>query len=255
MEQTVLFEVREHVAYVTLNRPDKKNAINRAMRKAIQDAYVRIKNDADIWAAVLTGNGTVFCSGKDLLEKVSPADEDGSVMSNDELYMYQRFIYKPFVLALNGPCLAQGGGFALNADIVIFSERASIGWPQVKRGISSVSGPTFLPHAVPWNQAMACLMRGKFIEAQDALRLGLANEVAPHDQLLGVAERWVREVLENAPLAVHAIKEAARRGQELPVVDRMYLARDIANHVLLSEDAKEGVLAFREKRKPVWKGK
>lgn len=255
MEQTVLFEVREHVAYITLNRPDKKNAINRAMRKEVQDAYMRVKNDADIWAAVLTGNGSVFCAGKDLLEKVRPEDEDGSVMSNDELYMYQRFIYKPFVLALNGPCLAQGGGFALNADIVIFSERASIGWPQVKRGISSVSGPTFLPHAIPWNQAMGYLMRGKFIEAEEALRLGLANEVVPHDQLLEAAERWVRELLENAPLAVHAIKEAAQRGRELPVVDRMYLARDIANKVLLSEDAKEGVLAFKEKRKPVWKGR
>jgi enoyl-CoA hydratase/carnithine racemase len=255
MEQTVLFEVRDHVAYITLNRPEKKNAINRAMRKEVQDAYVRVKNDPDIWAAVLTGAGAVFCSGKDLFERLDPADEDGSVMSNDELYMYQRFIYKPFVLALNGPCLAQGGGFALNADIVVFSERASIGWPQVKRGISSVSGPTFLPHAVPWNQAMACLMRGRFIEAEDALRLGLANEVVPHGELMAAAERWVREILENAPLAVHAIKEAARRGQELPVVDRTYLSRDIANRVLLSEDSKEGVRAFREKRAPVWKGR
>lgn len=255
MEKTVLFEVRDHVAYITLNRPDKKNAIDRAMRKALQDAYVRVKSDPDIWAVVLTGTGSVFCSGKDLLEKIEPADEDGSVMSNDELYMFQRFIYKPFVLALNGPCLAQGGGFALNADIVIFSERASIGWPQVKRGISSVSGPSFLPHAIPWNQAMACLMRGKFIDAEAALRLGLANEVVPHEQLLSTAERWVREILENAPLAVQAIKEAGQRGRELPVVDRTYLARDIANRVLLSADAKEGVLAFREKRRPRWQGR
>src|SRR5690606_24954264 len=128
--------------------PDKKNAINRAMRKEVQDAYVRVKNDPNIWAAVLTGNGEVFCAGKDLMEKIRPEDDDGTVMSNDELYMFQRDIYKPIILALNGPCLAQGGGFALNADIVIFSERASIGWPQVKRGISSVSGPSFLAHAI-----------------------------------------------------------------------------------------------------------
>ncbi|TCT09600.1 enoyl-CoA hydratase/isomerase family protein [Paralcaligenes ureilyticus] len=255
MEKTVLFEVRERVAYITLNRPDKKNAINRAMRKEIQDAYLRVKTDPGIWAAVLTGNGEVFCSGKDLMEKNLPEDDDGSIMSNDELYLFQRFIYKPIVLALNGPCLAQGGGFALNADIVVFSERASIGWPQVKRGISSVSGPSFLPHAIPWNQAMACLMRGKFIEADEALRLGIANEVVPHGQLLQVAERWAREILENAPLAVCAIKEAARRGQEIPAMDRMYQARDVANRVLLSQDSKEGITAFKEKRKANWVGR
>jgi enoyl-CoA hydratase len=255
MGTAVLFDTRDHVAYITLNRPEKKNAINRAMRKEIQDAYFRVKNDPDIWAVVVTGNGDVFCAGKDLFEKNDPADDDGSVMTNDELYLLQRFIYKPFVLALNGPCLAQGAGFALNADIVVFSERACIGWPQVKRGISSVSGPSYLPHAIPWNQAMACLMRGRFIEAADALRLGLANEVTPPGQLLPAAERWVREILDNAPLAVSAIKEAARRGQELPVVDRMYLARDIANRVLLSADAAEGVAAFREKRAPAWAGK
>lgn len=255
MNDTVLFEIRERVAYITLNRPEKKNAINRAMRKELQDAYVRVKNDPDIWAAVLSANGEVFCAGKDLLEKLRPEDEDGSVMSNDELYLFQRFIYKPIVLALNGPCLAQGGGFVLNADIVICSERASIGWPQVRRGISSVSGPSFLPHAVPWNQAMAYLMRGMPIPADAALKLGIANEVVPHEELLPAAERWVRQILENAPLAVCAVKEAARRGQEIPVMTRMYQARDIANRVLLSEDSKEGIAAFREKRKAEWAGR
>ena len=85
--------------------------------------------------------------------------------SNDELYLFLRNTYKPFIVALNGPCLAQGGGIALNADIIIMSERASIGWPQVKRGISSVSGPCFLPHAISWNIAMGYLMRGKFYRA------------------------------------------------------------------------------------------
>lgn len=253
MNSTVLFEVRDHVAVITLNRPEKKNAINRAMRKEVQDAFIRVRYDADIWGAVITGNGETFCSGKDLLEKLP--DEDGEVMSNDELYLYLRFIYKPILSALNGAALAQGAGFALNSDIVIMAENASIGWPQVRRGISSVSGPSYIPHAIPWNQAMGFLMRGRFIEAADAYRFGIANEVVPRERLMETAHRWMAEIMENAPLAVQAIKEAARRGQELPVKDRMYLARDIANHVLLSEDAKEGILAFREKRKPVWKGR
>jgi enoyl-CoA hydratase/carnithine racemase len=253
MGTAVIFEVHDHVATVTLNRPDKKNAINRAMRKEVQDAFVRIKYDAGIWAAIITGNGEVFCSGKDLLEKLP--DDDGEVMSNDELYLYLRFIYKPVVVALNGPALAQGAGFALNSDIVIMAENASIGWPQVKRGISSVSGPSYIPHAIPWNQAMGYLMTARFISAADAYRFGIANEVVPRERLMEAAHRWMGEILQNAPLAVAAMKEAARRGQELGVSDRMYLARDIANHVLLSEDAKEGIQAFKEKRKPVWKGR
>lgn len=255
MGEAVDYAVRDHVAYVTLNRPDKKNAINRAMRKEIQDAFTDVKCNPEIWLAILTANGDTFCSGKDLFEKIPPEMEKGDVMSNDELYLFQRNTFKPFIIALNGACLAQGGGFALNADIVVMSERASIGWPQVKRGISSVSGPSFLPHAVPWNIAMAYLMRGKFINAEEAYRLGLANEVVPHDQLMPAAERWARELMESAPLAVHAIKEAGRRGLEVPVETRVYMARDVANRVLLSDDAKEGVLAFREKRAPKWKGR
>jgi crotonobetainyl-CoA hydratase len=236
-----------------LNRPTAKNALNRAMRKALQDAYTDVKYSEKIWVAILTGAGDVFCSGKDLFE--GAPEDDGIVMSNDELYIFQRNIYKPIILAINGPCLAQGGGFALNADILIMSERASLGWPQVRRGISSVSGPTLLPHAIPWNQAMGYLMRGKFIPADECLRLGIANEVVQHDQLMATAERWAAEIMENAPLAVHAIKEAARRGQEIPFDKRAFLARDVADRVLLSDDSKEGVRAFKEKRKPVWKGR
>lgn len=255
MGEAVIYDVRDHIAYITLNRPDKKNAINRAMRKEIQDAFMDVRFNPDIWVAILTANGDSFCSGKDLFEKIPPEMEKGDVMSNDELYLFQRNTHKPFIVALNGVCLAQGGGFALNADIVVMSERASIGWPQVRRGISSVSGPSFLPHAVPWNIAMAYLMRGKFISAGEAYRLGLANEVVPHERLLETAERWAREIMENAPLAVHAIKEAGRRGLEVPVETRVYMARDVANRVLLSEDSKEGILSFKEKRKPIWKGR
>ena len=252
MESTVLYEVRDHVAYITLNRPEKKNAMHRQMVREIEKAFVDVKFNSDVWVAILTGSGDTFCSGKDLFEKYVP---DGSTMTADEIYLFMRNIYKPFIVALNGAALAGGGGFAMTADIVVMSERASIGWPQVKRGISSQSGPSFFAHAIPWNQAMGYLMRGKFVSAQDALKLGIANEVVPHEQLMEAAERWAREIAENAPLAVHGIKEAGRRGQDLAVADRMYVAREVANRVLLSEDSKEGILAFREKRKPQWKAR
>lgn len=248
----VIYEVKDHIAWITLNRPEKRNAINRAMRKEVQEAYIDVNHNPDIWLAIICARGEVFCAGKDLIE--TQPEDDGEVMSNDELYLFQRQIYKPIICALNGPCFAQGGGFALNADIVIMSEKASIGWPQVKRGISSVSGPTLCAQSIPWNQAMGYLMRGRPIPAAECYRFGIANEVVPHDELIPAAERWAVEILENAPIAVRGIKEAARRGEHLPFVDRMYMARDIADRVLLSEDADEGILAFKEKRPPHWRG-
>lgn len=247
-------ETRGHVSIITLARPDKKNAINRAMRFELQSALSAVKNDDEIWLVVLTAKGDVFCSGKDLFEKLSPGEDDGSVMSNDELYDYLRNLYKPVVCAVNGLCYAQGAGFALNSDIVIMAEEAAIGWPQVRRGISSVSGPSLCAHAMPWTQAMSYLMRGAPIPASECLRWGIANEVVSRDRLLETAMRWADEILANAPLAVRGIKEAARRGQELAFQDRMYMARDVANRILLSDDSREGVEAFREKRAPNWTG-
>jgi enoyl-CoA hydratase/carnithine racemase len=251
----IKFELSDHVAVITLNRPDKKNAINRAMRYELQRALVDVKNNREIWLCILTGEGDTFCSGKDLLEKIAPEDDDGSVMSNDELYYFLNGIYKPVIAALNGPCLAQGGGFALNSDIVIMSERASIGWPQVRRGISTVSGPSLCAHAIPWQQAMGYMMRGVPIPASECLRWGVANEVVAHADLLPTARRWACEIMANAPLAVSGVKEAARRGQWMSFESRMYMARDVANRVLLSEDSKEGIAAFKAKRPPVWRAR
>ena len=252
MGEAITFSVADHIALITLNRPDKANAINRSMRKEVQDAYVEVKSNPDIWLVILTGAGNVFCAGKDLFEK---AVEDGSVMSNDELYLYQRSIYKPFIAALNGPCYAQGGGFALMSDVRIFSERATLGWPQVLRGISSVSGPTLFATEVGMAAAMPYLLRGVPVTAQEALALHIAQEVVPHERLLETAYRWAHEILKAAPLAVQAVKEAAIRSQELPLEARIPVAREIANRVLYSDDSREGVLAFKEKRPPVWTGR
>ena len=249
------YQVRDHIARLTLARPEKKNALHRPMRREIQQAFFDMKTNPDVWLAIIAAEGNVFCAGKDLTEQVDPADEDGTVLSNDELFLYQRTVYKPIIAALDGPCLAQGAGFALSSDIVIMSERAGIGWPQVKRGISSVSGPTQGAHAMPWAVAMGYLFRAKTIPAAEALRLGLANEVVPSEDLLPCAERWAAEILENAPLALQGIKEAARRTQDLALEPRMRLARDIADRVLGSEDAREGILAFKEKRPPRWQGR
>lgn len=255
-EQTS-YEVEDHVARITLKRPEKANALTRQMRKEIQNALFDIKTNPDVWLAIIDAEGKVFCAGKDLLEQVDPDADDGAVYSNDELFVYMRTVYKPIIVALQGACMAQGAGFALSSDIVLMTENASIGWPQVKRGISSVSGPTQGAHAMVWPTAMGYLLRGKQISSGEALRLGLCNEVVKggKDALMDAAERWAGEILANAPLAVQGLKEAARRCLELPLEARLRLARQIADRVLESEDSREGILAFREKRDPVWRGR
>src|ERR1043166_2799959 len=251
--RTVLYEVRDRIAYITLNRPEKKNAINRAMRKELGAAYHDVKHNPDVWVAIITANGDVFTSGMDLSEKAG--QETGEVLTGEELYSLLRNIYKPIILAVNGPALAQGSGMALISDIVILSEKASFGWPQPKVGISSVSGPTDLVHAVTWPIAMAYLLGGDYIPAADCLRLGLCNEVVPHAQVMATAERWARKIMQNAPIAVRAIKEAAGRGYDMQVQSRQDLSLEIANRILSSEDTKEGLAAFKENRKPVWKAR
>jgi enoyl-CoA hydratase/carnithine racemase len=249
------YAVEDRIAHLTLARPNKRNALNRQMRKEVQAAFYDVETNPNAWLCIIDADGDVFCSGKDLLEKVDPAEEDGLVLSNDDLFLYQRNVYKPFILAADGPCLAQGAGFALSSDIVIMTERAAIGWPQVLRGISTVSGPSQGLHALPWQAGMGYLLRGKFISAHDALRFGICNEITTREDLLPCAYRWAAEILASAPLAVQAVKEAGRRTQDLPLEPRMRLARDIANRVLLSDDAKEGITAFREKRSPQWRGR
>lgn len=250
--EAIRFEVKDHIATITLNRPDKMNALNRAMRKELQEAFRQIKYDTDIWIAIITGEGKAFCSGKDLLEKLP--DEDGLVMSNDELYMFQRHIYKPIIAAINGACLAQGAGLALGSDIRIIADHATFGWPQVKRGISSVSGPTMFATEVPLAVALKYLMRGVPMTAKEAHELHVVHEVVPLADLMTAAHRWAGEILQAAPVAVQGIKEAAVRAQGLPLHERISMARGVANRVLLSDDSKEGVLAFKEKRAPRWTG-
>jgi enoyl-CoA hydratase/carnithine racemase len=248
------YSAQTHIAKITLNRPEKMNAINLAMRRELQEAFTEVKDNPDIWLLVVTGEGRAFCSGKDLVEKLEPAEDTG-VMSNEDLYVFQRNIYKPIIAAINGPCLAQGAGIGLGADIRIMSERATLGWPQVKRGISSVSGPSMFAHEVPVSAAMKYLLRGVPMTPREAFDLHVVSEIAPHDELMDVTHRWATEILACSPVAVMGMKEAVVTGLELPLQERVRNARRIANRVLQSEDSQEGILAFREKREPQWLGR
>ena len=252
--ETIIYNIENHIAWVKLNRPKTRNAINMQMRIELYEVFTDIKENDDIWVAIVTGEGPSFCSGKDLFEKA--ASQDGDVISSRGLAIFLQHIYKPIICALNGPCLAQGAGFVLSSDIIIMSENASLGWPQVKRGISSTSGPSLGAHMFPtWTRAMGYMLRGKFATPEECYQYGIANEVVKHEDLLATARRYAEEIMECAPMAVRAIKRATREGWDKPAEERMDIARAIADTIRDTEDGKEGVLAFKEKRKPVWKGR
>jgi len=252
-EAEALYEIKEGIAYITLNRPEKLNAINPEMRQILWDSFQDVKNNPEVRCAIVTGRGRAFSTGHDLVAMANARANEGP--STGDLYVVQANIWKPIIAAINGICLAQGCGIALGSDIRIASSEAQFGWPQAKRGISSVSGPALLSQVVPKNIAFEILFTGDFIDAQRALELMLVNHVVEPDQVMPLAEEIARKITANAPLSIAAIKEAATMGAGMTLEQRVAFAQNKRDVILQSEDAKEGVKAFAEKRAPVWKGR
>ena len=245
----VEYEVKERIAYITLNRPEKLNALNFQMKDELVACLRRYNDDRDAWVAIISGNGRAFCPGIDLTEvSIESAAEI------DRLYLEILRVMKPLICAVHGFTLAQGDGIAFCCDIRVAADDAKFGWPQPKRGMSSISGPTFAAHHLPLGYAFEYLFTGEFFDAQEAYRLNMVNRVVPKDKLISTAEEIAKKILECAPLAVQAMKEAVLRGLPMPLADRMHTAAVILSNVLRTKDAQEGLKAFAEKRAPVYRG-
>ena len=253
MSEEVIYKVENGIAFITLNRPDKLNAINPEMRTMLWDAFQDVKHNTKVRCAIVTGNGKAFSTGHDLVAMANARANEGP--STGDLYIVQSNIWKPIISAINGICLAQGCGIALGSDIRIASSEAQFGWPQAKRGISSVSGPALLSQVVPKNIAFEILFTGDFISAERALELMLVNHVVEPKEVLPTAIALAEKIIANAPLSLAAIKEASVNGASMDLERRVAYAQLKRDVVLNSEDAKEGVKAFAEKRQPVWKGR
>ena len=253
MADEVIYEIKQGIAYITLNRPEKLNAIDPPMRQQLWDAVQDVDKNTEVRCAIVTGAGRAFSTGHDLVAMAAGGANEGP--STGDLYVVQSNIWKPIIAAINGICLAQGCGIALGSDIRIASSKAEFGWPQAKRGIASVSGPALLSQVVPRNIAFEFLFTGDFVDAEKALELMLVNYVVDPDQVMAKSEEIAQKLTANAPLSLAAIKEASIKGSEMGLEERVKFAQDKRNEVLESEDAKEGVLAFAEKRAPIWKGR
>ena len=249
----VEYEVKDRIGYIILNRPEKLNAINPEMRELLWEAFQDVKQNPKVRVAIITGKGKAFSTGHDLAAMAAGRASEGK--STSDLYLAAQNIWKPILSAINGICLAQGCGLALSSDIRIASEDAEFGWPQVKRGISSVSGPALMAQVVPKNIAFEIMFTGDFISAQRALDLQLVNQVVPADQVMATTEALAHKIMENAPLALAAIKEVTINGASMDLERRVAFAQVKADLARTTEDAKEGVKAFTERRAPVWTGR
>ncbi len=245
------------ILLITIDRPEVMNAIHPPACQELSDALDAFASDDDLWVAILTGAGDrAFSAGNDLKYQAS-----GGAMSwpaTGFAGLTSRFdLTKPLIAAVNG--LALGGGFeiVLACDIVVASEKASFGLPEVRVGLAAAGGGLHrLPRQIPEKLAMGMILTGRRIDVSEAARMGLVNEVVAPDDVLPAARRWADEILEGAPLSVRASKEVAQHGRDHASLEEAHAAfYEGMRSMFKSEDFVEGPKAFAEKRKPVWKGR
>jgi enoyl-CoA hydratase/carnithine racemase len=252
-----LTRLSRHIALVELNRPEKRNAFNSAMASGLAQAAQTVEGDPDIRVAILTGAGAgAFSAGADL--NVVAAGRTAELFVGEAGFAGFAKLkrIKPLIAALNGFALAGGLEIVLACDIMIASEKATFGLPEVKRGLLATAGGLFrLPRVVPPAIAYRMVATGEAISAESALAYGLISAIVPHDKLLDAARALAETIAGNAPLAVQASLELAREANDLPEEALWRRSQEAQAKILQTEDVREGATAFVEKRAPVWRGR
>jgi enoyl-CoA hydratase/carnithine racemase len=256
----VRYEVTDgHIATITYDRPQRRNAIDGAMRRDINEAFERFRYDEEAWVGIVTGTDPAFCAGADLRSDTGdPTGEfRGSFWEKPTVNSLESGweIYKPLIAAVNGPCVGYGLTLVTWCDFVIASERATFSYPEVTVGIPTIVGALRLPQRIGWQYAMELLLTGDRIDAARAKEIGLAGWVVPHEDLLPEAAKLAARLCRAAPLAARATKEMAMRAPHLPMVDAIRFGETMRKVVHATEDAAEGKAAFAERREPRWQGR
>jgi len=255
---TILLDKTDHIARLTLNRPERLSALNDEMFAELNHALDDVAGDAGLWVFIITGAGRAFCAGRDLKERA--ADNEAGVqakasdsMSQDRPFMWPN-TWKPTIAAINGFALAGGWSIAQMCDLRVASEDAQLGITETKWSLLPPFGTT-LPKSLSMSAVLELVFTAQPVSAQRAYDMGFLNRVVAPDQVMPEAMRFAEQIAENAPLAVQYFKELAYRGQNMTTEDVCQMTYAMYDKLLATEDSKEGPRAFAEKRKPQWQGR
>ena len=251
--------VEDHIALITINRPERMNALDNAHYRALSEAWVRVRDDGNIRSAIVTGAGDrAFCAGADIksLLPQPTALSDMWLTQKDQIINRGLEVWKPIIAAVNGVCMGGGTCMLFATDIRIAATHATFNLAEVKRGVVAANGGTQrLISQVPYAIAMEILLVGDTFDTTMAERWGLINKVVPMADLLPTAYAYAKRIAANAPLAVQAAKELAIRSRDMDLQTGLRWERMVTRMLQGTEDVAEGAKAFAEKRPPQFKGR
>jgi enoyl-CoA hydratase len=252
-------EKRDGIAVVTINRPDKLNALNSRTVDELEAAFKSLGSDPEVAGVILTGAGDkAFVAGADIAELASQAPIEGKTFASRGQRVFDRIegLGKPVIAAVNGFALGGGCELAMACHLRVAAEGAKLGTPEVKLGIiCGYGGTQRLPRIVGKGRALEILMTGEMIDAQEAYRIGLVNHVFPKETLLEEAEALLRKMVANGPLSLRLVLDAVGSGLDMAQSDGQELEAALFGLICASEDMREGTKAFLEKRPPKFKGR
>jgi len=256
--ELLTFAVADRIATITVNRPDKLNALSDATIAELGRAIDEARDRDDVAGVLLTGAGRAFVAGADIAELASQSSAEAKRRSRRGQEVFRRFETspKPTVAAVNGFALGGGCELAMACHVRIASEQAKFGQPEVKLGIvPGYGGTQRLPRLIGKGRAMQLLLTGEMIDVQEAYRIGLVNRIVPASELLAAAEGMLRQMLANAPLAVALCAEAVDRGLEMGLEEALVFEANQFGLLASTQDVSEGMRAFLEKRAPAFQGR